>query len=156
MLALLCINVCRMTDPQVIIFAGGMAGAGEKLLSRVRRYIASRAWTCLPQDTPLVVARAHNAGSVGAGMAAYRMSLTAPAVAAVKNNVVDDKNGHSGFNAKICVVTGLFTLLLWKAKPSGAGASKCPIFGGAAIASLASISLFSGFSAWAAQGFAMC
>ncbi|CAM9423352.1 unnamed protein product, partial [Ectocarpus fasciculatus] len=67
-LAVLCINVCRMIDPEVIIFAGGMSRAGEDLLSKVRRNISARAWTCLPQRVPLVVASSDHAGPVGAAL----------------------------------------------------------------------------------------
>lgn len=32
------INICRIVDPEVIIFGGGLAQAGDALLTAIRRY----------------------------------------------------------------------------------------------------------------------
>ena len=49
-LAIACINLCRIIDPEVIFLAGGMAQAGTVLLDRVQYYIARHGWTVLPNE----------------------------------------------------------------------------------------------------------
>lgn len=39
-LALLCINICRVVDPDIIIFGGGMAMAGNKLIDLIQHHIS--------------------------------------------------------------------------------------------------------------------
>jgi len=69
-LAVLVINLCRVVDPDVIIFGGGMSQAGETLLHRVRAHVKALSWTVLPTTVQLVVAKSSiNAGILGAAMA---------------------------------------------------------------------------------------
>lgn len=37
-LAVMVINICRIVDPEVIVFGGGLAAAGDALLEPIRRY----------------------------------------------------------------------------------------------------------------------
>jgi predicted NBD/HSP70 family sugar kinase len=70
-LAILCINICRVVDPEVIIFGGGMAMAGDALLSDIKKRILQKTWKVLPTDVELRVARAvENGGILGAALAA--------------------------------------------------------------------------------------
>jgi glucokinase len=72
-LAIGCITVARVLDPQMIIFAGGLALAGEFLFEQVRRHIARLTWTAagLPREIALGQASVKNdAGVIGAAAAA--------------------------------------------------------------------------------------
>ena len=70
-LALLIINICRVVDPQVIIFGGGMAMAGDSLMNDIKKLILQKTWKVLPTDVELRVARAvENGGILGAALAA--------------------------------------------------------------------------------------
>lgn len=70
-MAVFSINISRMIDPQWIVFAGGMANAGDALLSRVRHHFARRTWTVLPSDVQLGIAvNCDSAGMIGAAVAA--------------------------------------------------------------------------------------
>jgi predicted NBD/HSP70 family sugar kinase len=73
-LAVFAINVSRMLDPEVIIFAGGMAKAGEALLSREQHHFSRRTWTVLPSHVRLVIAAScDEAGMLGAAVAASKL-----------------------------------------------------------------------------------
>lgn len=74
-LAVMVINVCRVVDPDVIVFGGGLARAGETLLSCIRKYIAKKSWTVLPTEVELVTARSDNAGVIGPALAAQQQVL---------------------------------------------------------------------------------
>ena len=67
MLALACINVCRLIDPQMIVLAGGMSQAGRFLLDRVHRHVKAHWWKMTPLTTRIALARLGNdAGVIGA------------------------------------------------------------------------------------------
>lgn len=73
-LAVFAINISRMLDPQVIIFAGGMANAGTFLLSRVQHHFSRRTWTVLPSKVRLKIAEnCDSAGMLGAAVAASKL-----------------------------------------------------------------------------------
>lgn len=73
-LAVFAINISRMIDPEVIIFAGGMANAGDRLLSRVKHHFHRRTWTVLPSLVRFSIAEScENAGMRGAAVAAFKM-----------------------------------------------------------------------------------
>ena len=73
-LAILCINICRVIDPAVIIFGGGMAMAGDILISKVNKHIQKLTWNVLPTDVELRVAQSADHGGIkGAAFAAERM-----------------------------------------------------------------------------------
>ena len=70
-LATLCINLCRIIDPDVIIIGGGMALAGDVLLSSVKDYFVRRSWSIMKDSVVLVLgSNATQAGIIGAAMAA--------------------------------------------------------------------------------------
>jgi len=71
MLGIACVNFCRVLDPQMIVFAGGMALAGEFLLTRVRVAFEKHRWNIAPDNVQLVVAGLGNdAGVIGAAAVA--------------------------------------------------------------------------------------
>jgi glucokinase len=73
-LAIFSINISRMIDPEVIIFAGGMANAGDFLLSRIKHHFMRRTWTVLPSSVKLsIAASCDNAGMLGAAAAASKL-----------------------------------------------------------------------------------
>jgi hypothetical protein len=62
-IAVLCINLCRVLDLEVIILGGGMAQAGEDLLSRVKDMISANTWTVLPTNVRICLAQViHHTG----------------------------------------------------------------------------------------------
>lgn len=70
-IAVLCINLCRVVDPQVIIIGGGMSKAGNPLLEKVCSHVRAATWTVLPTDVELVIAQGmENSGTIGAALAA--------------------------------------------------------------------------------------
>lgn len=70
-LALLIINICRVVDPQVIIFGGGMTMAGDSFLDDIKKLVLQKTWKVLPTDVELRIARAvENGGILGAALAA--------------------------------------------------------------------------------------
>lgn len=70
-LAIGCVNCCRVVDPDAIIFAGGMAQAGDFLLREVRSQFAAYHWNIEPVRVEFLLATtgAHS-GVVGAARAA--------------------------------------------------------------------------------------
>ena len=73
-LAILCINICRVVDPEIIIFSGGMANVGEPLLDLIKQHMKAKTWTVLPTDVELVIAKsASDNGIVGAALAAAQL-----------------------------------------------------------------------------------
>jgi len=66
-LAIACVNVQHFTNPQKILFAGGMIGAGQRLLEPVRKYFRQFTWTAA-QDYPEITfaALGNDAGFIGA------------------------------------------------------------------------------------------
>lgn len=73
-IGILCINLCRVLDPELIVLSGGMANAGEPLLSHIRAAYMRNFWTI--QSAPscqIVFAQTGNtAGVIGAAAAAMR------------------------------------------------------------------------------------
>jgi hypothetical protein len=68
-LAIFCINICRLVDPEVIIFGGGMAHAGDTLLKSVHESMMKHTWTVYPSTIRLEIAhQVGNAGVIGAAL----------------------------------------------------------------------------------------
>ncbi|MHC4997017.1 MAG: ROK family protein, partial [Planctomycetota bacterium] len=66
-LGLLCVNLVRAFDPQMIVLGGGVAAAGDALLSRVRASFEKRTWTVRPERVIIETAALGNdAGFIGA------------------------------------------------------------------------------------------
>jgi glucokinase len=66
------LNICRVTDPSLVVLSGGMAGAGEQLLELVRAELRQQTWTVLPTHVRVCCAElgAGTSGLVGAAAAA--------------------------------------------------------------------------------------
>ncbi len=70
-LAIGCVNLCRLLDPQMIVFAGGMILAGDYLFALVREQFQQRSWTIMKDRVQIVPAQLGNkAGFIGAAAVA--------------------------------------------------------------------------------------
>ena len=121
----------------MIIFAGGMSRAGEVLLTKVRTSILARAWTCLPQTTPLVVASSEHAGPVGAALFAAKLSRMD--IVQCPEKKPSQKSGV--LNGMVSATAGILTVAFWAAKSK---TTRCPALGGVANV-LPSVALYAGF-----------
>ncbi len=67
-LAIACINLCRVIDLQAIVIGGGVAGAGELLLTPLRRAFAEQNWGIAGATMPSLSATelGNEAGFIGA------------------------------------------------------------------------------------------
>jgi glucokinase len=71
-LALACISLTRVLDPQMFVFAGGMAMAGDALLSRIKQHFDAQNWHAAPNAVSLEIAQLGNdAGLIGAAAIAW-------------------------------------------------------------------------------------
>jgi glucokinase len=71
-LAIGCVNICRLFDPDRIVFAGGMTQAGDDLLEPIRRHFQQQTWTMLENQTTLAIASlGADAGAIGAAGVAW-------------------------------------------------------------------------------------
>jgi glucokinase len=71
-LAVGCVSICRLFDPNRIVFAGGMTQAGDDLLDPIRRHFREQNWTMLETQTTLAIATLGNdAGAIGAAGVAW-------------------------------------------------------------------------------------
>ena len=68
-LAILCINICRILDPEFIIIGGGMSQAGDTLLSLINCYFQKKSWTILDDTVRIILAKnASNSGIIGSAL----------------------------------------------------------------------------------------
>ncbi len=66
-LGVACVNLCRLLDPQMVLFAGGMAEAGDFLFDRVRAAFAEHRWDVTEDHVIIAPATVGNdAGIIGA------------------------------------------------------------------------------------------
>ncbi|MCL2701124.1 MAG: ROK family glucokinase [Phycisphaerae bacterium] len=71
-LALGCVTIARMLDPDEIVLAGGMTKAGEDMMAPLRKHYADLHWTLTPALTKLEIAQLGNdAGTIGAAGCAW-------------------------------------------------------------------------------------
>lgn len=71
-LGIACISLCRVLDPQMIVFAGGMILAGDQLFDRVRAAFRAHDWHVVETRAQLVPALLGNdAGFIGAAAVAW-------------------------------------------------------------------------------------
>ena len=71
-LGIACVSFCRLLDPQIILFAGGMILSGDFLFDRVRRVFAEHTWTAAADRVRITPAALGNdAGVIGAGAVAW-------------------------------------------------------------------------------------
>ncbi len=67
-LAITCINMLHTTEPQRIVFTGGMIAAGDLLLNRIRHFFDSQVWTIKKEEVEICFATlGEDAGIIGAG-----------------------------------------------------------------------------------------
>jgi glucokinase len=67
LLAIACINISRMVDPEIIVLGGGMAGSGKFLVDSIEKHRKANWWKMTPITAKIVVARLLNdAGVIGA------------------------------------------------------------------------------------------
>lgn len=72
-LALGCVNVCRLFDPEQIVFTGGMARAGGALLDPVRAHFSKLHWRLTEPRTEIVLSSlGADAGVIGAAGVAWQ------------------------------------------------------------------------------------
>jgi len=72
-LAIGCINLARLFDPEVIILGGGMAKAGENRINPLRQHFNKLHWTLTEPKTSLVLsALGSKAGVIGAAGVAWK------------------------------------------------------------------------------------
>jgi glucokinase len=66
-LAITCINMLHVTEPQRFVFAGGMIAAGDILLRRIRHFFNEYIWTLKQESPGICFARlGEDAGIIGA------------------------------------------------------------------------------------------
>ena len=72
-IALACVNVCRILDPQEVVLAGGMARAGDDLLGPVREHFTRMNWSLTELKMDIVLATlGSDAGAIGAAGVAWQ------------------------------------------------------------------------------------
>jgi glucokinase len=73
-LGILCINTLHFTEPQRIVFAGGMIAAGDFLLNKINEQFYKHIWTMQEQTLEICFATlGEDAGIYGAGDLAIRL-----------------------------------------------------------------------------------
>ncbi len=73
-LALASVNLCRVFDPERIVFAGGMTKAGEDLMMPLREHFDRLHWKISDKLTRLVLAElGHAAGAIGSAGVAWKV-----------------------------------------------------------------------------------
>jgi glucokinase len=73
-LAILCINMLHTTDPQRIIFSGGMIAAGDILLDRIKYYFNKHIWSIKPETVEICFATlGEDVGIIGAAALAQQI-----------------------------------------------------------------------------------
>ena len=55
-LGLGCLNLCRVLDPAMVLFAGGMSGAGPRFVDMVKERFGAYGWSILPHDVEMGIA----------------------------------------------------------------------------------------------------
>jgi len=79
-LAITCINMLHTTEPQRIVFTGGMIAAGDLLLNRIRHFFNQHIWTIKKEDKIEIcfATLGEDAGIIGAGaLARHRYGQSA-------------------------------------------------------------------------------
>jgi glucokinase len=71
-LGIACVTLCRVLDPQMIVFAGGLSLAGEPFFEALRKVVAENSWKLPVKPADLVPAKLGNdAGFIGAAAVAW-------------------------------------------------------------------------------------
>lgn len=70
-LGVCCVNICRLVDPEVIVFSGGLALAGDYLLDKITSQFKKYHWTIQEPTCRLVISESgEKAGMIGAAAVA--------------------------------------------------------------------------------------
>ena len=74
-LAVLCVNALHCTEPEKIVFAGGMIAAGKPLLERIKYYFKQHIWKIKQEDTVEIcfATVGEDAGIIGAAALAKEL-----------------------------------------------------------------------------------
>lgn len=106
-IAMMCINITRVLDPDVIIIGGGMAHAGETLLNGIKESYYQYTWSVLPSDMRFeLCSRCDDVGILGAAFAAYKSKQHIPlTLDTTKSTIVKSTIKSIG-------ISSLFTLAL--------------------------------------------
>ena len=79
-LAVACVGLARVLDPDLVVFGGGMANAGDALIAPLRRRFHELHWRLTPPRTQLALATLGNdAGVIGAAGVAWQQFAPAGA-----------------------------------------------------------------------------
>ncbi|HUU58985.1 MAG TPA: ROK family protein [Phycisphaerae bacterium] len=71
-LAVACVNICRIFDPERIVLAGGLTKAGDDLMDPLREHFRQMHWTLSAPKTELLLSSLGNdAGVIGAAGVAW-------------------------------------------------------------------------------------
>jgi glucokinase len=74
-LAIGCVNICRIFDPEIIVLSGGLTRAGEDLLRPLEHHFNRLHWRLTEPRTRLAIASlGADAGAIGAAGVAWRAS----------------------------------------------------------------------------------
>ena len=73
-LGIICVNMLHATEPKRIVFGGGMIGAGDVLLERIKYYFKKYVWNLKEEKTEICFAvLGEDAGIIGAAMLAREL-----------------------------------------------------------------------------------
>ena len=74
MLAIACVSMLHVTDPQRIVFTGGMTAAGDMLLDRIKEYFNEQVWTMKKETVEICFATlGEDTGIIGAAALAQQL-----------------------------------------------------------------------------------
>jgi len=72
-LALGCVNMCRICDPDEIVLAGGLTNAGDDLMDPLLKHFNRLHWSMIKPLTKIMIAELGNdAGAIGAAGVAWQ------------------------------------------------------------------------------------
>lgn len=70
-LGVCCVNLCRVLDPELIVFSGGLALAGDFLLDKIKKQFCHYHWTIQEPSCELAISQAsEKVGIIGAAAVA--------------------------------------------------------------------------------------
>lgn len=76
-MAIVCVNMLHVTEPERIVFTGGMIAAGEVLLDRIRYFFAKHIWPLKKETVEICFATlGEDAGIIGAAALAKEIKKT--------------------------------------------------------------------------------
>jgi hypothetical protein len=107
------INICRVVDPDIIIFGGGLSKAGNVLLDLIRKYVREKTWK-LTNDVILSLATSDKGGLCGAALAAKHKFQTSSFQANFPKSVdLKSRTHSSNQNLLVGGAIVLTSFLIW-------------------------------------------